>query len=234
MLMLMLLSACGAAGQPAGETTPVTPTLSAAAASQATAAPAPSATATDQPTSPPQPSAAAPATPPPPTEFPPVTPHPTESQPAPAAAPTTQPPVPPELLNPTAAVTITAAGGAWNNYRNQQAGYAVDYPAAWNTGEQVNADGWLVTTFAPSEGSTAVSVLVRQGDAAQAPSDLPNTRCQQVTVGGVPGTRCLDTISFGLSTTIVHGGKTYMIASSGKRIDQAIYRRFLDSFTLIS
>ena len=74
-------------------------------------------------------------------------------------------------------------------------------------------------------------VLVQSGEFGGAGSlDLPNTRCEEVTIGGVTGTRCFDTLSSSTSTAVVSQGKTYMITSTSKRLDPMIYDRFLDSF----
>jgi hypothetical protein len=64
--------------------------------------------------------------------------------------------------------------------------------------------------------------------------DLPNTRCQLVTIGGLSGVQCLDTINFSIVTTFVGSGKTYAVSGSSKRLDQDIYQHVVYSLTLIS
>ena len=154
-------------------------------------------------------------------------------------------PIPPEPLDPITAVTVAptvavptpvsdvAATGAWQTYRNDQAGYSVDYPADWTVSEQAGGDGSLMTTFAPPGGGAGVTVLVQAGEQYTDQSDILNTRCQQVVIGGLSGTRCFDTISFSTSTTLVGEGKSYTIATSGKHMDTNIYQRFLDTFAII-
>jgi hypothetical protein len=44
------------------------------------------------------------------------------------------------------------------------------------------------------------------------------------------GKRCLDTIAFSVSTTLVGQDKTYTITASTKRVAQSIYQRLLTSF----
>ena len=137
----------------------------------------------------------------------------------------------------TTGVTITSATpnvvetGAWKTYHNVQAGYSAEYPADWAVSEQVGTDGSIVTTFSSVDGGAGIMVLVQSGEFGGAGSlDLPNTRCEEVTIGGLTGTRCFDTLSSSTSTAVVSQGKTYMITSTSKRLDPMIYDRFLDSF----
>jgi hypothetical protein len=77
-------------------------------------------------------------------------------------------------------------------------------------------------------------VLVQSGEVAGAGnSDIPSTRCEQVTVGGLTGTRCFDTINFATSTTVAANGQTFTIAVLGKRIDENVYNQFLLGFQII-
>lgn len=80
-----------------------------------------------------------------------------------------------------------------------------------------------------------MTVIVRPGesDSGGIP-DMPNTRCQQVTVSDLSGTRCFDTISFSTTTTLIGRGKAYILVGSGQRLDQNIYQRYLDSFIVQS
>lgn len=133
---------------------------------------------------------------------------------------------------PSATPIPPPASGAWQTYRNKRAGYQVEHPADWTVGEQDGPAGAIVTTFTGPAGMRIV-VTVRPG-ASIPDGDVPNIRCEQVTVGGLKGTRCFDTISRSTSTTLVGQGKTYTIAGAGKRVDAAIYQRFLDSFAVVS
>jgi len=137
-------------------------------------------------------------------------------------------------ITPTAPPTTTQAPVAsQQTYRNKQAGFSVDYPSDWTASEQATADGAFVTTFTPPDDRAAITVIVRRGEQAPEPSDIPNTRCQPVSAAGLAGVRCFDTISLGTSTTLVGGGKTFTIATSSKRADQSVYQQILDSFTPI-
>lgn len=147
---------------------------------------------------------------------------------------TTAAPVPTTTPNAAAVVAAPNKGDAWRTYRNEKAGYAVKYPSDWKVEEQTGTDDALMTTFRPTAGGAGITVSVQSGEMDQGVSDIPNTRCQQVKVGELSGTRCFDTLSFSTSTTLVGGGKTYTIAVFGKRLDRNIYQRFLESFRPIS
>ncbi len=132
--------------------------------------------------------------------------------------------------------TFAAAPGtaAWKTYRNDRAGYLVDYPADWAIDEHSESDSMNTTTFASPDlnnDGTKLTVIV-QGEPSGEDPDMPNTRCQTVTVGKLSGTRCFDTIAFSTTTTFVGKGKVYTLAGSGKRLDQNIYQHFLNSFAL--
>ncbi len=125
---------------------------------------------------------------------------------------------------------------AWKTYQNERAGYAIEYPADWEIDEATESDGAEVTTFVPpssNKNGTELTVITRKGTStAEEIPDMPNTRCRQVTVGKLSGTRCFDTIAFSTMTTFVGQGKIYILVGSGKRLDQNIYQHFLNSFAL--
>jgi hypothetical protein len=126
---------------------------------------------------------------------------------------------------------------AWKTYRNDRAGYAIDFPATWKVDERIDPDGADVTTFSPDPDRVGmgVTVIVRNGESGVGEiPDLPNSRCEPVMVGQLSGTRCFDTIAFSTTTTFMGGGKTYILVSSGKRLARDIYQRFLESFVIKS
>ena len=125
------------------------------------------------------------------------------------------------------------ASGAWQTYRSERAGFRVEYPADWTVGEQAKPDGSVVTTFSAAGGGPSIVVTTVPGQVA-AENDLPNTRCEQVTIGGLPGTRCLDTISRSTVITLVGQGKIFTIAAAAKHLDGQILERFLDHFAPIA
>ncbi len=134
---------------------------------------------------------------------------------------------------PQPVATPSAPNTSWQTYQNQQLGYSVQYPSGWVVNEQIDANGANVVTFAPSDGGAGISVTVQAGRSAHETRDIPNMRCREVTINGLSGTRCFDTISFGVTTTIFGKDKTYTIGTSTKHIDQNIYQHLLDSFNLI-
>jgi hypothetical protein len=136
-----------------------------------------------------------------------------------AAAPPPATPIPPPAV-------------AWQTYHSQSAGYRVEYPAGWVASEQANAGGSFATTFAPSGGGASITVLVMPGASIPA-DDLPNTRCEQVTIGGLAGTRCFDTIARSTSVVLSGQGGTFTIAADGKHLDSQIFERFLSTFALV-
>jgi len=134
----------------------------------------------------------------------------------------------------TIATPTVIETGVWKTYQNTQAGYSAEYQADWTVSEQVGTDGSIVTSFSAIDGGAGIMVLVQDGELAGAgSSDIPNTRCEQVMVGGQTGIRCFDTLSFSTSTTLVGQGKTYIIMSTSKRLDPTIYDRFLASFKFV-
>jgi hypothetical protein len=108
----------------------------------------------------------------------------------------------PATSAPSASPISPLAAGAWQTYRNERAGYRVEHPADWTVSEQANADGSMVTTFSAAGGGPSIVVSSALGQILS-DNDLPNTRCEQVTIGGLPGTRCFDTINRSTSITLV-------------------------------
>ena len=136
-----------------------------------------------------------------------------------------------EIVSPI--TTNATAIDTWETYHNIEAGYSASYPAGWTVNESVGINGELITTFMEPNNGQGIVVNIPNGEAAvEEIPDMPNIRCQQVTISGLSGRRCLDTLTFNFSTTFIDQGKQYTIASSGKHPDQNIYQRFLDNFTV--
>lgn len=128
--------------------------------------------------------------------------------------------------------TIIATGG-WRSYDNTQAGYRAQYPADWIVKESIGTNGEFVTTFMAPDNRQGLTVTVLIGKATvEEFPDMPNTRCQAVTVSGFPGQRCLDTLASSISTTFSGNSKQFAIVAIGKKPDQAIYQTFLENFTV--
>lgn len=140
----------------------------------------------------------------------------------------------PTAVVPTAMVATPTAGVVpddWPTYRNDPADYTVQYPPTWTVDERADPDGSFSTTFSPPSGGTGIEVRVVAVEAAGVEGfDLPNTRCQPVTIGGLSGTRCLDTISFITSTTLFGPDRAYIISSSDKPAGRTVYEGLLQSF----
>jgi hypothetical protein len=151
------------------------------------------------------------------------------------------PPEPLDLIAPIAATPSATseppapevdAGVGWQVYRSPQGDFSVEYPADWTVSEQAG-DSSLTVLFSPPDGRAGITLTTLAGEQYSDFSDIPNTRCQPVTIGQLSGARCFDTISFSTSTTLVGEGKSYTIATSGKNVNVDIYQRFLDTFAII-
>jgi hypothetical protein len=158
-----------------------------------------------------------------------------------AAKAATGQPASPAAVNTQAATSSTTvlpvmtapATGGWLSHNELRGGYSVQYPPDWTVTESTGAGGEIITTFtAPGGGSKIAVSVLSGGGAAQGPQDMPNTRCQPVTISGAVARRCFDTIAGAYSTTLSTNNRQYTIATSGHFLDQTLYQRFLDSFTL--
>lgn len=133
----------------------------------------------------------------------------------------------------TATTVAEVTTDEWKTYHNTQVGYSAEYPADWTVNESVGVNGELITTFmAPNDGQGIIVSVLNNEAAVEEILDMPNTRCEQVTISGLSGRRCFDTLAFNFSTTFINQGKQYTIASSGKHPDQNIYQHFLESLTV--
>jgi hypothetical protein len=129
--------------------------------------------------------------------------------------------------------SIVIATDAWKTYHNSEAGYSAEYPADWTANESAGINGEFMTTFtAPIVGQGIVVNIQNGATAVEEIPDMPNLRCQQVTISGLSGRRCFDSVALSTSTTLFDHDKQYIIAAIGKHLDQNIYQRFLESFTV--
>lgn len=130
----------------------------------------------------------------------------------------------------------------WLTFRSKQADFSVEYPTSWTANEHSEEGGVVITDFQPGNGiGIGIQVVTtprsendtqNKGDDIGG-GDLPNTRCQRVTVGGIAAKRCFDTISFSTSTTLTAATKVYRISSQGKKLDETIYEHFLDTLRFV-
>jgi hypothetical protein len=127
-------------------------------------------------------------------------------------------------------VAANVAGG-WQSYGNAQAGYGIAYPPDWAASEQSNEDAFI-TTFTPSSGGPGVKVVVQAGDPPAIRQPEASTRiCERAVVGRLTGTRCFDSATDITSTALAGNGRTYIISTTGKGVENQVYQRFLDTFT---
>ncbi|HEU5099325.1 MAG TPA: hypothetical protein VFU22_09915, partial [Roseiflexaceae bacterium] len=129
---------------------------------------------------------------------------------------------------------VPATSGDWPIFHSDKAGYSADYPPGWTVHELADT-GDVVTTFTPSGGAPGIMVSMQATDTdLPEPLGLPNhQRCKPVVVGGIAGQRCLDVVTLRVTGPPGGQGRSYSIASTGAGLDQALYQRFLDGFTLI-
>lgn len=159
-----------------------------------------------------------------------------ENTPTAGAGPTSEGTASEAANAPTPAITQTATApttaaetGEWAKYQHAQAGYSVEYPADWTVTESAGQ----ITMFVAPNGEQGITVNVQNSEAvAESTPDLPNTRCEPVTVSGLAGQRCFDTLTFTISTTFTGPARQYAIVTFGKQPDEAVYQHFLDSFVV--
>jgi hypothetical protein len=130
--------------------------------------------------------------------------------------------------------TQSSKDEGWQVYRNEAAGYAIDYPADWTVDERNSPDGIVVTTFAPPGGEASIEVQSGGSRPPVGPSlDVPNVRCRPTVVGGLSGSQCFDTIDFTTILTLSRQGRTFTLVASGKRLDPGAYQTLVASFRLL-
>jgi hypothetical protein len=137
-----------------------------------------------------------------------------------------------------AIASTAAAGDPWQSYHSDRGAFEAGYPADWIVSEETRTDGAVVTTFASASGGVWIAVISQTPLPAQIeppePVDIPNTRCEVITVDGLPGTRCFDTIAFSTTTTFMNERRSYTVIASTKGTQPDIYQRFLDSFNALA
>jgi hypothetical protein len=227
LLALVSLVACGASEQGGGAPQPESIQVTAGATQPSTAI-LPTAAPAAQPTSPSIVQATA-----------------TSQLVRPTVGPRPSPiPQPPRSLRPTAtplvvptvppANTTAPVAGAWQTYRNAQAGFRIDYPSNWVVSELLDEAGASITAFMPAGGGPGISVAVQVGGPpAIEPPEQETRRCERVVIARLTGTRCLNMATSTISTTLVGKDRTYIIATTDKGIDGSLYQHMLDSFVPI-
>jgi hypothetical protein len=121
----------------------------------------------------------------------------------------------------------------WPAFASVQGGYRLRYPPGWRVIESAG-DGGPVLSLLPPRGA-GISLLVTSTAPPEAgAAALPNTRCRPVRVGGLAGSRCLDTISRSVSTSLQGREWWYVLTTSLRRpaAPAGAYDRVLASFRL--
>ena len=123
------------------------------------------------------------------------------------------------------------AGSTWPAFASVQGGYRLRYPPGWRVKESTGTGGPVLSLLPPSGAGVTVLVIFTPPPEADA-ARLPNTRCQPVRVGGLAGTRCLDTISMVVSTILQGRERWYVLTTSLRppAAQSGAYDRVLASF----
>lgn len=129
--------------------------------------------------------------------------------------------------------SLDSAVSSWRVFTSVAGGYRLRYPPGWRAKESAGSGG-PVLSLLPPKGS-GISVLVTFTTPPEAgASNLPNTQCRRVRAGGLQGSRCLDTVSMVVSTTLQGRERWYVLTTSLRRpaTPAGAYDRVLASFRL--
>jgi hypothetical protein len=108
------------------------------------------------------------------------------------------------------------AVAGWPVFTSLQGGYRLRYPPRWRVKESVGTGGPVLSLLPPR--GAGISMLVTSTAPPEAgAANLKNIRCQPIRVGRLGGTRCLDTISMSVSTTLQGRGRWYVLTTSLRR-----------------
>jgi hypothetical protein len=121
----------------------------------------------------------------------------------------------------------------WRLFISGPGGYRLRYPPGWRVKESIGSGGPVLSLLPPR--GAGISVLVTSTAPPEAgTANLPNTRCQPIRVGRLGGSRCLDTISMVVSTTLQGPERWYVLTTSLRRpaAPAGAYDRVLASFRL--
>jgi hypothetical protein len=221
LLMVFGLAACGAADQQPGgsadEQPPAAPATNTPAGESATEQAIATSAAE-------QPPAAAPTRPPAQMPTPALRPRRTAVAALPQpATPAASPGMP----------TITSHADGWQLYRDEQAGFSIAFPPDWSASQSSAEAGNLVVAFGPA-GGAGIQVVVQPGNPPSVRQpEQSSLVCERATAGGLAGTRCVNTATGRITTTLAGKGRTFIIATVGKAVDEATYGRTVDSFALV-
>jgi hypothetical protein len=129
--------------------------------------------------------------------------------------------------------SLDSAVSDWRVFASVQGGYRLRYPPGWRVTESLGSGGPVLSLLPPR--GTGITVLVTFTAPPEAgAANLPNTHCQPVRVGGLAGSRCLDTTSMVVTTTLQGRDRWYVLTTSLRRpaTSAGLYDRVLASFRL--
>jgi hypothetical protein len=127
--------------------------------------------------------------------------------------------------------SLDPAVADWPAFRSVAGGYRLRYPPGWRVRESTGSGGPVLSLLPPK--GFGISVLVTSTEPPEArAAALPNTSCRPVQVGGLRGTRCLDTISMVVSTVLRGRERWYVLTASLRRpgVSAGTYDQVLASF----
>jgi hypothetical protein len=127
--------------------------------------------------------------------------------------------------------SLDPVGANWPAFTSTEGGYRLRYPPGWRVKESSGSGGPVLSLLPP--GGAGITVLVTFTTPPEAGgANLPNTRCRPVQVGGLKGSRCLDTVSMTVSTALQGRERWFVLASSLRRpaAPKGAYDRVLASF----
>jgi hypothetical protein len=144
----------------------------------------------------------------------------------------------PPVTPPAAAASSTAAPATtadpaisgWPVFTSVAGGYRLRYPPGWRVKESTGTGGPVLSLLAPR--GAGISVLVTFTPPPERASNAPNTACRPVTVAGLAGSRCLDTVAKVVTTTLKGQERWYVLTASLRRpaAPAGAYDRVLASF----
>ncbi|MGI9146598.1 MAG: hypothetical protein ACR2IK_08660 [Chloroflexota bacterium] len=115
----------------------------------------------------------------------------------------------------------------WQTYHSLSGAFTVAFPPDWSVQDNVDDRGATMVALASGDGASAIAVRAAAGGADNA--DLPNTLCSTVTVAGLIGSRCIDTLGRSLVVTLNGGSSDYQLVTA-RRGDSSVFEQVLASF----
>jgi hypothetical protein len=139
-------------------------------------------------------------------------------------------PAAPSTVAPSSS-SLDSAGANWPAFTSTEGGYRLRYPPGWRVKESSGSGGPVLSLLPPK--GTGITVVVTFTTPPEVRgANPPNTRCQPVRVGGLEGSRCLDTISMTVTTALRGRERWYVLTASLRRpaAPTGAYDRVLASF----